>query len=312
MNFSIFIDYASLYISIAEIRKLNGMRDKEKIENILIDIVHKVEKYVAGYYPYKKVNINSIKAYILPDRQFDIKESKLFDARIEGVRVESPKFKADRLKSVNGSRDDDLWLKLGVTECLNNNESDGVVIISNDVDFHEICNLVRRDGKYSWIVYYESKDTYVKKELKESADVALPIDELLSLKEAESKVRPKEERKYKSKPRGKRLEFYKDNELVKVYSLKRKSVSLGRRSVRRNHIPNVDFTEIDYDKILSRYHGDVHIIGEKIVFCVNEKCTRGTWYGKKAKRPNEQFAVKEGQPVLLGDKNGFVMYYFSK
>lgn len=310
MKFSIFIDYASLYNSASKIVNADLFEEKFKIEDCIIDIVIKLKKYLKKYYPYKKVEIVSTKAYILPDKHFNISENKLKKAEIEGIRVSCDLIKSKTLKALNGSRLDDKYLKLGVVDNIEKNFIDGVVIISNDSDYIDICNAAINEGKYSWILYYESKNTSVKRELKESPDVALSITELLSEKE---EVYEKIKENNTHIISGKRLEFYRNNELVYQYPLKRKSLSLGRRSIRKNHIPNIDLTDIDKDKIISRYHADIHFVNDKrLVFCVNKDCSRGTWYNKKAKRPNEQFLVEEGYPILLGDKNGFLMYYFSK
>lgn len=307
MRFSIYIDYPSLYISTSKINNFKTPKDKEKIEDELCKIILDVENYLIQYYKKKKVQIVEKKAFILPDPQFQISDEKLNNYGIESVRVKCGLKKNENKKMVNGSRDDDYYLKLTALDSVKKNLVDGIVIISNDIDHAETGRQIIQAGKYFWIAVYEGKDTHVSRELKDTADICLPIQELSKKKEKKLINRKRE-----FILKGKRLEFYKDGELKLTFPLNKKYYTLGRRSVRRNIIPNIDFADIDEEKILSREQGELFIIGDKLIFSVSENCTRGTWYCRKIKKPLEQFTVKENVPVILGDVNGFVMYYYSK
>lgn len=311
MRFAMFIDYANLFESIKKVNKIKG---NENIEKDICRNIKALSNYVETSH---KSNRNKIKlvakiTYVLPNKYYGKPELILPKEGIVVKRVkEERQKKTEHMKKMNASRADDAALKRDAQRMAEEYNLDGIIVVSNDGDFAELSAKMNFVGKDFWSGIFEGDKIRASRKLKNKSDRVLPIHEIasgadegipLGMDEIAAAVEQDE-------VQGARIEIYKDRKFLFAYPLEGKTVSIGRRSLRRYHLPNIDLTDYDKEKIVSRQHGDVHIVGNRVLFSVHQNCTRGTWSGLQPKKPCEQFIMQPYEPVVIGDKNGFVILY---
>lgn len=306
MKLGIYIDYANLSINS---KKINGFKDRNEIDEHVCKVIDSIEKYVEQYKKNKKITIVEKKAYVLPDKSFGKPEEKLSKHGIQVIRVKNAGYKkTDAMKENNSSRRDDSVLMDDVRKSIQNNSIHGVIVVSNDGDFASLGEKVIHEGRYFWSAVYEGKGVKPSSKLMKQSEICLHIKDILNNSEsgdADEELIEDDDCNYN----GERLEFYKEKKRILVYPIQRKNISLGRRSIRRNHIPNIDLTSFDIDKVISRQHANIYKVGKKIIFSIDNNCTRGTWYKLQPKIANQQFELEVNETVVLGSADGFAMIY---
>lgn len=316
MNFALFIDYANLFHNI---QSLYGTNDRDEIEEKICECINKMEIYVKTLQKNKTVNIVGKIAYVLPNKVYGNPANKLMERTNTVVRIvkENRIRKTEQMKLTEESRNDDKELSRGIINIIKDNRINGVIVISNDNDFSNVAQQVQYVGKYYWCGALEGKCRNNKKRrvicgrhVKYISDRWLPLYDILQnydegevLDEIES-INEEEILK-----QGPRLEIFKDRKLIVSYPINKKTISIGRRSLRRNHIPNIDLTEFDKEKIVSRQHANIHKVGDKLIFAIDSKCSRYTWYKTLPRKSGTQFTLEPDQAVVLGDRDGFVLFY---
>lgn len=308
MNVVMFIDYANLFINFS---KIYNTSEHEFIEKKICECVNKTTAFVKK----KRINIVGKVAYVLPDKSFGSPEARLQTlATIKVVRVVEDKAKKNEvMKEMNASRADDKALSHGVINMIQNKNIHGIMIISNDNDFSEVGKKVRYEGKYFYTGIVNAKTSKGQvirggSQLMKMSDEWFPLYDILENKDEGEclghDIEPVEHEK------GPRLDFYQNGQLIISYPINKKNISIGRRSLRRNHVPNIDLTDFDVEKVVSRQHAEICKIGQKLIFSIHNNCTRGTWIGRKASKAGEQSVLNANIPVLLGARQGGVIMVY--
>lgn len=317
MNFALFIDYANLFHNIQNIYGIDS-RNSSLIEDKICECINKTTQYVKTLYKNKEVNIVGKVAYVLPDEVYGNPSKKLKEKAGIIVKVvkENRVAKTDIMKKTEQSRNDDKELARGVINVVKDDRINGVIVVSNDNDFENVAQQVQGFAKYFWCgamegKYHKNKNKAVRcgRRIKNVSDRWLPLYDILQNNdegEVLDEIVSVEQNEVMSGPR---LEIFKDMELVVSYPINKKNISIGRRSLRRNHIPNIDLTEFDKEKIISRQHAKINKIGDRLIFSVDENCSRYTWYKTLPRTVGSNFTLEPDQAVILGDKDGFVMFY---
>lgn len=338
MNLVLFIDYANLYANIQRSYNLNLKKDREKIEDKICECINKTCDYVKTLYKNKTINVIERIAYVLPDKLYgDIEKNqpneKLYKkAKIKVKRVkEEKRTKTAVMKGMEQSRNDDAELGRGVIEVIKCNDIDGVIVISNDGDFENLARQVIGYGKYYWCGSYEALNVYKKTrvdnkkkekqmrircshKLKVISDKVIPLYDILKsndegeILDPESLIEVINEIEQDGIS-GPRIEIYKDKKMIVSYPITKKSINIGRRSLTRKHLPDIDLTEFDKDRIISRQHAIIHKIGPKVVFSICPECSSNTWYKTQPKMRGSSFILEEKKAVVLGKDNGFILFY---
>lgn len=309
-NFIIAIDYAFVYHSFQSIYKTN---DSNVIEEKVCEAISALERYVKNMIPGDRVHIAGKAAYVLRDEVYGNPENTLpSKANIIVKRVnESRKCKTKEMKDMNQSRVDDVVLMNDVIHVMNNKNIQGVILVSNDNDFYELATKVRRGAKNFWLasVDYKKNDVNFKPGylIKNYSDKCLPLLDIVngidSDIDREDEVIETKELDVSS------LDIYSNGRLITSYPLDRSVISIGRRSVRMRHLPNIDLSEYDNSKSISRMHASVYKSGLKLMFYIDDKCSAPTWDGATLKRAGEQFQIKPNHPIILGKQKKFVLVY---
>ena len=315
MNFALFIDYANLFHNI---QNLYGTNDRDAIEEKICECINKMTEYVKTLYKNKTVKIVGKIAYVLPDKVYGNPTKKLMEKTNTVVKIveEDRSCKTHQMKITEESRNDDKELSRGVINVIKDSRVNGVIVISNDNDFSNVAQQVQYVGKYYWCGALEGKCQNNKKRrvicgrhIKNISDRWLPLYDILQNNDEGEVLEEIESIKEEEIDKGPRLEIFKDKKLVVSYPINKKNISIGRRSLRRNHIPNIDLTEFDREKIVSREHANIYKVGDRLIFSIDSKCSRYTWYKTLPRKAGTQFTLEPDQAVVLGDRDGFVLFY---
>lgn len=317
MNFALFIDYANLFHNIQNIYGIDS-RDSNLIEDKICECINKTTQYVENLYKNKKVKIVGKVAYVLPDKVYSNPAKKLKEKAGIIVKLveEDRTSKTDIMKKTEQSRNDDKELARGVINVIKDDRINGVIVISNDNDFENLAYQVQGFAKYFWCgamegKYHKNKDKvlFCGKRIKNVSDRWLPLYDILEGKDEGEVLETIISLDQNEEILGPRIEIFKDMELVVSYPINKKNISIGRRSLRRNHIPNIDLTEFDKEKIVSRQHANINRKGDKLIFSVDPNCSRFTWYKTLPRTSGSTFILEPNEAVVLGDRDGFVMFY---
>lgn len=338
MNLVLFIDYANLYTNIQRSYNFNYKKDREKIEDKICECINKTCDYVKTLYKDKTVNVIERIAYVLPDKCYgDIGKNQPNEKLYQKAKIRVKRVKEERrtktaiMKGMEQSRNDDAELGRGVIDVVKCNGIDGVIVISNDGDFENLARQVIGYGKYYWCGSYEALNIYrktrvdnKKKEkqmrircshkLKIISDKVIPLYDILEDNDEGEILDPEGiieviESIEKGGISGPRIEIYKDKKMIVSYPITKRSISIGRRSLTRKHLPDIDLTEFDGEKIVSRQHAIIHKIGPKIVFSICPECSSNTWYKTQPKMRGSSFILEQKKAVVLGKDNGFILFY---
>lgn len=318
MNVVMFIDYANLFHNFQNIFDCDNQLF---IENKICECVIKTCEYLKV----QGIHIAGKKAYVLPDEIYGKPKKNLWDrANILVEYVAEPmRRKTASMKQMVQSRADDKELARGVLTCLKDERLQGIMIVSNDNDFANVGEQVKYCGKDFFVGSIEAKCKRKGKHvrtgnlIKSVSNKTIPMFDILEQKDEgdyfDTPERMIAEELELSKESGPRLELYKNQNLILNYPINKNMIQIGRRSIRRHHLPHIDLTAFDKEKVVSRQHAEILKIGEKLIFSIHQNCSRGTWIGRKAASAGEQFVLQPDQPILLGDRTeGFVMVYRNK
>lgn len=305
MKFSIYIDYASLFIST---KKAYKIKDKNKLELQIYKIIMSVEKYLYEYFEGRDFEILEKKAFILPDKVFGMPEYTLGKKGIQFIRVNDELKKSQYKKKLNLSRADDSALVSSASKDILEKKLSGIVVISNDYDFKTLAQMTINHGLYFCGAVNEGKGVSINKDFKNQCDIYLRIREILE--NSTDGYEDLNDFDEVNAVTGKRIEIYRNKQLILSYPLEsNKAITIGRRSTRRKILPNIDLTSFDKEKIISREHGIIDFNGNDIMYTVHDNCSRGTWYNLKAKSKGTRFLLSPNIPMILGDSKGFVLIY---
>ena len=318
MNFVVFIDYANLFINI---KNAYGLSNISNIEDKICECINKTTSYIKNCVPNREINILASIAYVLPDECFGNPSMKLKQNSGVVCRIvdEDRRYKDREMKEAILSRNDDRELARGIIDVIKDERVHGVFVISNDNDFIGSAEKVHSIGKYYWCGAFETKyknnsekRIICGKKIRNISDKTIPIydimqgndegevyNEILGLREDEKTIGP-------------RLEIFKDGKLIVSYPINKKNISIGRRSLRRKHIPMIDLTEFDKEKIMSRQHANIRKVNNRLIFYVNDKCSRPTWYNSTHRVAGSQFTLEPDKATVMGDKDGFILFYKNK
>lgn len=309
-NFIIAIDYANMYHSYQKVFNTN---DTSIIEDKICESVIALEKYMKTLEPNTHINIAGKVAYVLPNEVYGYPEKTL--PRKAGVvikRVKEPlKRKTKEMKEGNLSRDDDGAL-MGEVISVMNKGVQGVALISNDNDFYELATKVRKSAKSFWLASIDFKQDGVNLMpghlLKNFSDKNIPLLEVLNGVDVD--LNRSEEELEDVKPLDiPSIDIYKGKKLINSYPIDRSVITLGRKSVSKRHLPNIDLSQFDDKKTISRIHAEIHAHKSDLIFCIDKNASAPTWYGVKLKKSGEKFKLIENKPVILGKNKEFILVY---
>lgn len=310
-NFIIVIDYASMYHSYQQVF---DTKDTNIIENKVCESVKALEHYMKTLEPNTNIHIAGKVAYVLPNEIYGNPEKKLpKKAGIVIKRVnEQLKRKTTEMKQMNLSRNDDGVLMNDVISVIMNNSIQGVVLISNDNDFYELAMKVRKAAKVFWLASIDFKKDGVNLMpgylLRNFSDKNIPLLEVLNGMDVD--LNRNEEELGDIKPLDiSSIDIYKGKKLINSYPIDRSVITLGRKSVSKRHLPNIDLSQFDDKKTISRIHAKIHVYKSNIIFCIDENASAPTWDGGNLKRAGEKFKLIENNPVILGKNKEFILVY---
>ncbi|WP_195469436.1 FHA domain-containing protein [Clostridium sp. D43t1_170807_H7] len=305
MKFSIYIDYASLFISTKNIYKFKSC---DEIENYIYKAVTAIEEFIKIYFKNTQIQILEKKAFILPDKAFGFPEDTLGRRGINCIRVDDELKKSFYKKKLNLSRKDDPELIREAAKDILEKKLSGIIVISNDYDFKSLAKMTTNHGIYFCCAVNEGKGVTINRDFKKQCDIYIRIAEILK----NNKLEIEDITKHDSTElvSGRRIEIYKDKKLIKNYPVvSGKQMTIGRCSISRGIYPSIDLDAFDEEKIISREHGIIDVRGNEVMYVVHENCSRGTWYNLKAKKKGDRFLLSPNVPMVLGSSKGFVLFY---
>lgn len=310
-NFIIAIDYANMYHSYQKVFNTN---DTNVIEDKICESVIALEQYMKTLDPNTDINIAGKVAYVLPNEVYGCPEKTLpKKAGIVIKRVdEQLKRKTTGMKQMNLSRNDDGVLMSEVISVMMNNGIQGVTLISNDNDFYELAMKVRKSAKNFWLASIDFKQDGVNVMpghlLKNFSDKNIPLLEVLNGVDVD--VNRIEEELEDIKPLEiPSIDIYKGKKLINSYPIDRSVITLGRKSVSKRHLPNIDLSQFDDKKTISRIYAEIHAYKSDLIFCIDKNASSPTWNGAKLKKAGEKFKLIENKPVILGKNKDFILVY---
>lgn len=324
MKIAILIDYANFFISI---KRVHGLKDINEIEDKICSVINNVSKYICENNEYNKKGVEVVmkKAFVLDDKSFGHPEDTLPKNNILVERVKDVnEKKTDVMKDMNQSRlDDEVLMEEGM-KLSNTGVVDGILVVTNDGDFASLGEKLGYIGREFWVGAYEGKEENNSKDkgkyirtatkLKNAADLVLPLKDIYEgIDEAEA-VEAWEEIIEEDIEciKGPRILIFRKGKIIAQYPVGKTLIGIGRRSTRRHYFPNIDLTEYDTEKIVSRQHAEIRKINNKLIFSVHKNCSRGTWVDRNPIFPLQQFILKPGMAVVIGDKTGFGIKYIEE
>lgn len=311
MRFAVLIDYANFFISVKNDLKI---KETAEVEKEICSIINSVCKYLSESNEYNNKGIDIVikKAFVLDDKSFGFPENTLPKSGIEVKRVyDKNEKKTESMKKMNQSRlDDEILMQEGMN-LANKNVVDGVLVIANDGDYGSLAEKLGYIGRSFWAGVYKGPKTFVSGKLKNAADIVLPIKDIYEgIDEGEAVEALEEVAAVKMEEvKGPRILIFRRGKIIIEYPVNKKLITIGRRSTRRHHFPQIDLTEHDKDKIVSRQHAEIRKINNRLIFLVHKNCSRGTWVDKNPIYPLQQFILKPGMAIVIGDKTGFGIKY---
>lgn len=312
MKFGIFIDYANFFGSIRNNLKLTKTED---VENEICKTINKLVSYISTPNEHYKKGVQVVKviAYVLNDKFYGTPENTLPKHGIEVKRVyDANSSKTQEMKDINQSRLDDETLMRDAVELATSNKSDGILVVTNDADYYSLGEKLGNSGRLFWAGIYEGKKTTAGKRLKWIADTVLPLQDIAEGKDEGTPIATALDEVacvMEEKIEGPHILVYRKGQVISKHPINKNTIGIGRRSSSRFYFPQVDFTDYDDERIISRQHAVIYRVGNRVIFTVHPNCTSGTWLNKKAIRPHEQFLLKPGMLIIIGNKNGFGIEY---
>ena len=310
-NFIIAIDYASMYHGF---QSVFSTRDSIIIENKICESIHALERYVKNLDPKSQIHIAGKVAYVLPNEVYGSPEKTLpKKAGVVIKRVNEPlEKKTLKMKQMNLSRRDDEVLTNEVISVMKNNNIQGVILISNDNDFYELAMKVRKSAKDFWLASIDFKRDGVNlmpgQLVKNFSDKNIPLLEVLNGADLEL-TRSEDELEDIESLNMSSIDIYKGKRLIISYPMDRSEITIGRKSVSKKHLPNIDLSQFDEKKNISRMHGTIQVSKTQVVFNIDKDASAPTWDGMRLKRSGEKFNLIPNRPVILGKNKEFMLVY---
>lgn len=298
MKIGIFIDYANLFINI---KNEYGFSSNEQVEKYINCMISKLEDYL--YLMNSELTSVDKTAYMLEDQGFGNPQDTLVGIKVKKVKSD---YKTDEMKKMNQSQHDDEVL---MSDALESCEMfDVILVVSNDGDF---SSLGKKIASYTacnfWVGTYCGINCRPSRYLTSIADKVIPLDDLMNdIDEADAQ----EVYEDPIVINDHYIAVYYKGRNIMNYPLDKDYINIGRRSLRKFHLPNIDLSEFDKEKTTSRQHCFICKSGNNIIFGVDDKCSRGTWVDKEPLKKGEQVILKPGMEIVIGDpSDGFGLEY---
>ena len=308
MKFAVLVDYANLFITVKETKGLKKPEDVEKeIHRIFSALQKKLEQPHTFGKRKKVIETVAFVCYVLDLPSFGNPEAAYRDLNIKVKRIQ-PTGKTDKMKIMNQSQDDDSVLMKDGSALALKGGIDGILLLSHDGDFISLGEQLDQMGKLFWIGTYEVTQR-ASRMLRNRANVVLPLHEIVEDIE-EGQAIPEEEIVADEEIiTGPHLEIFYRKQVILRYPIYKTPITLGRRSASLFHYPQVDLTEFDREKVVSRRHATITPIGNRLLFAVDSNCTRGTWRDQKRVYRGEQFFFEPDMKIVIGSSKGFGIRY---
>jgi len=317
MKFVLLIDYANLFINIK--KNNEKVYTHTEVEQEIKKIIHALKAKLVKPNQYSKKGITIIKAiaFVLDNNGFGKPENSFTEDELVIKRVKSVK-KDESMKLMSQSQDDDDVLMKEGLAFVESGQADGVLVISNDGDFVSLGEKVQYVGRYFWVGVHEGVNRAAY-HLRQVADVVLPLHEIVK-GDDEGIALPVGgalQDEQLTEISGPHLAIYFRGKMILRYPIKadkpkHSTIEIGRRSSSRFHYPQVDLTDHDLEKIVSRQHAKLQIIGGRLLFSVHRECSRGTWKNGIRVYPCEQFFLEPGMQIVVGNNKGFGIQYIAQ
>jgi uncharacterized LabA/DUF88 family protein len=256
MRFAMLIDYANTFHNIKKNNKLT-QNVHQAVEEEVERIVQAAKQYV------EKQNMTLVKtiAIVLHPAGLGKPEKRFKEHNIDVMMVQNTG-KTSRMEKMNQSRPDDAKLiELG-GEMIKNDEADGIIVVSNDQDFASLGRTVRQMGGLFWVGIHEGKKQRTSTELKHAAQKLLRLHELVKgVDEGIPLPQDHEAVSEQTKPiKGPHFALFQNGEIIMRYPINRIITEIGRRSTKLLHHPEIDLTDFDEHRYLSRKHAYVESV----------------------------------------------------
>lgn len=182
-------------------------------------------------------------------------------------------------------------------------EFDAVVLLSNDGDYAETVHRLRTEAGIPAIVgSYETSQSLLAIKLRHAASEVLPLRDIADENDHPT---PLSEQSPIPELNGTAIQLWRDGAMILNFPLDRDRVEIGRRSVRRGHFPDVDLTDYDSERCISRraiYLRRNVADGWKVG--VHAECRSAVWLDGAPLAPGVVADLSAGSEVVLAERVG--------
>ncbi len=308
MKFAILVDYANLFLSVKNIK---SYKTSEEVESELYKIFASLKQKLNEPFKVGKRDRNiqplAFVCYVLDYESFGNPEKVYKDLNVTVKRVKKTG-KSDEMKSMNQSQDDDSLIMSDARKLATQGGIDGILVVTNDGDFVALGEQLNQIGKLFWAGVYGDRKN-VSHQLRKRANLVLPLHEIVDNIDEGEALEENEIVADEEVITGPHLEIYYRKQVILRYPISTTPIEIGRRSSSLFHYPQIDLTESDSEKVVSRRHATITPIGNRLLFAVNSKCDRGTWRNKRRVYRGEQFFFEPDMQVVIGSSTGFGIRY---
>ena len=246
MRVLLLVDFANLYSSCQSDNSRNA-------GNRLITVIERLRRYLMTHTTtcLRDAVIAHAEIAVLDDQKWRPRweplEKALCAAGFCIARIRHAPLGSGEKRQQVSAGDDDHLIHVARTRW---SEFDAVVLLSNDGDYAETMHRLREEARIPAIVgSYETAKARLSGNLRHAASEVLPLRDIT---DEDDQPAPLPEPLPVPELNGKAIEMWRDGEIVLNFPLDRDRIEIGRRSVRLGHFPDVDLTDYDPERGISR------------------------------------------------------------
>ena len=108
---------------------------------------------------------------------------------------------------------------------------------------------------------------------------------------------------------NKRIELYENKKLIQSYSLDKKNLNIGKSNLNKNIMKDIDLSNLELKDEIAINYGNIYVVGKKIIFAINPKCTSQTTYKNEIIKAGKQIQLELNEFVNLGKSKEIELVY---